>query len=154
MEPWVEQELRRRVAQAEERAEEAEARLAAVQDDNEQLRRRSDPARQAELTRRMAIVQEQHEQHHRTLRERVSGLEAELEAMVEAMVDSSATLEQAEEAAGEAGRRLLLVEQREAALAEAEAAQRCAEQQRVQPLGDDAVPPWLRTAPHLPPWTI
>ena len=60
----------------------------------------------------------------------------------------------AEEAAGEAGRRLLLVEQREAALAEAEAAQRCAEQQRVQPLGDDAVPPWLRTAPHLPPWTI
>lgn len=132
----VEHELRLRVAQLEDRASAAELRLAAAKLDNERLRQRSDPrtaGQQAELSRRMAIIQEQHEQHHRSLHERITKAEADLDSMLlEPLLESSATLEEAQRASSEAGQKLLRLEERGAALATAEASQRCAEQQRAQ----------------------
>ena len=132
----VEHELRLLVAQLEDRASAAEHRLVAAEQDNDRLRQRSDPrtaGQQAELSRRMAIIQEQHDQHHRSLHERITKAEADLDSMLlEPLLESSATLEEAQRASSEVGQKLLLLEERGTALATAEASQRCAEQQRAQ----------------------
>ena len=132
----MEHELRLRVAQLEDRASAAEHRLVAAEQDNDRLRQRSDPrtaGQQAELTRRMAIIQEQHDQHHHSLQDRIAKAEADLDSMLlEPLLESSATLEEAQRASSEAGQKLLLLEERSTALATAEASQRCAEQQRAQ----------------------
>ena len=132
----VEHELRLLVAQLEDRASAAEHRLVAAEQDNQRLRQRSDPhtaGQQAELSRRMAIIQEQHDQHHRSLHERITKAEADLDSMLlEPLLESSATLEEAQRASSEVGQKLLLLEERGTALATAEASQRCAEQQRAQ----------------------
>ena len=131
----VEHELRLRVAQLEDRASAAEHRLASAEQENQRLRQRSDlltAGQQAELSRRMAIIQEQHDQHHRALHERIAKAEADLDSMLlEPLLESSATLEAAQRASSEAGQQLLLLEERGAALATAEAS-RGAEQQRAQ----------------------
>ena len=136
MEHAMEHQLRLRMSQLEDRASAAEHRLVAAEQENEMLRQRSDPrsaGRQAELSRRMAIVQEQHGQHHGSLRERIVSLETDLDSMLlEPLLESSATLEQAQRVSSEADRKLLLLEERSAVLATAEASQRCAEQQRAQ----------------------
>ena len=132
----VEHELRLRVAQLEDRASAAEHRLASAEQENQRLRQRSDlltAGQQAELSRRMAIIQEQHDQHHRALHERIAKAEADLDSMLlEPLLESSATLEAAQRASSEAGQQLLLLEERGAALATAEASRRGAEQQRAQ----------------------
>ena len=130
----VEHELRLRVAQLEDRAAAAEHSLASAEQENQRLRQRSDlltAGQQAELSRRMAIIQEQHDQHHRALHERIAKAEADLDSMLlEPLLESSATLEAAQRASSEAGQQLLLLEERGAALATAEASRRDAEQQR------------------------
>ena len=130
----LQKELLQQIEMLEERAAAAERRLTEAEEANAQLRASTEVKdSSAELSRRMSLLHEQHEAHHRTLQQRIVTLEANLEHMLlEPLLESSATLEEAQQAAEFAEEQMNLLSERAAAVDDDEARLKVAEQQRAQ----------------------